>query len=230
MFLVLATALRRRQMRLACVSCRDTKTLCELDCMMPTYRKAEKLAWPFNKPMTWDEMSTCLSGCTTDYETCDESTETTACISCTESCATTFDSSMLSCVQALDPSTVATFDEAQDDCATSANWDMSTCIETCHSEDVYMGWSSAVEEGDPFKEKSSYTGAPDYRNGIPYTAANLMATRGRDASAEKGAEPSVEEAMAHGSTMSSHAVVGGIGFMASIVLSVGLFSYTTRKH
>ena len=50
------------QMRENCVSCGDVKRRCEIDCMLPTYRKDQALAWPNNSPETYDDMASCSVG------------------------------------------------------------------------------------------------------------------------------------------------------------------------
>uniref|UniRef100_A0A7S2FIU7 Uncharacterized protein n=1 Tax=Octactis speculum TaxID=3111310 RepID=A0A7S2FIU7_9STRA len=161
-------AVHAQDMRENCVSCSDTQRLCELDCMLPTYRVSAVKAWPANQPETFVQMSGCLSGCTKEREECTETTEQLTCLSCVQNCSYVYEAGMLGCLQTIsDVSSKATVDDTMDDCSNNASAVMSICAETCYSNDVYGGWTPATEEGiaEPTTMEQTIL-IPDYRKGV----------------------------------------------------------------
>lgn len=236
-----------QDMRENCVSCGDVKRRCEIDCMLPTYRKNQELAWPNNSPETYEDMSSCTSGCASDYESCSETTEQKACFSCVSSCATTYEANMLACLQAIEDTTSrATVDDSMDDCSNNATYTMNVCSETCYSSDVYGGWTPATEEGVDGEEGAAMNAqVPNYRSAsiedfAAYTSVQSTAgsipsykksTRAQAAEQTELAEVSpvgaAEEQLQE--QLGVGGIVGVSGLVATVMLSVGLMTVRHLK-
>lgn len=158
------TVTMAQDMRENCVSCGDTQRLCEIDCMLPTYRESVTVAWPNTQPETYVQMTSCLSICTKKASICVETPEQTACLSCMTNCSYIYEAGMLECLQSIaDVSSKATVDDTMDDCSNNASTTMSICAETCYEKDVYLGWTPSTEEGIAETLGSVKLTVPDFR-------------------------------------------------------------------
>jgi len=247
--LVMAGSVVAQDMRENCVSCGDVKRKCEIDCMLPTYRKDQALAWPNNSPETYEDMSSCSVGCSTDYDSCTETTEQKACFTCMSSCSTSFEANMLSCLQAMEDTTSrATVDDSMDDCSTNATFAMNVCSETCYSADVYGGWTPATEEGVDGEEAGALnTQVPDYRSAASiedFAAYSTVTSTGSIPAYKKSARAQakatelaamnpVDAAASAEEELEQKLGVGGIvgvsGLVATVMLSVGLMTVRHLK-
>merc|ERR1711998_77701 len=218
-------AVSAQDMRENCVSCGDVKRRCEIDCMLPTYRVSQEVAWPHNAPESYADMSGCLTGCKSSYESCSETSEQTSCLSCVSSCSTTYEASMLGCLQALkDTTSKGTVDDSMDDCAITANVDMNTCSETCYTEDVYHGWTPATEEGEEGDATGMIDSVPNYRAGIPsYRKMNKVLSPNPELAATAVDVEAVSE------RMGVAGIVSLSSLLAMVILSVGMLTVSQLK-
>lgn len=223
-----------QDMRENCVSCADTKRRCEIDCMLPTYRKDQELAWPYNHPENFADMSVCLAGCSSSFESCEETTEQTACLTCVSTCAVKYEASMLDCLQAVtDLSSKATVDDTSDDCSTNASFTMNVCSESCYSTDVYHGWSPSTEEGStPGVQSSLDALVPDYRRAMSEHITSPAALNkqpeplAQARTAQLAAAAQIETAENSLGNLGLAGVIGVSGLVATVILSVGLLTVT----
>ena len=122
---------------------------CELDCIMPRKKTDENYAWPVSKPETEDIFANCLSLCTEKRAKCVDTEEVTQCSSCVEDCATSFDGSMLACVQGQNSKSKLTFGQDLDSCMIAASSIMDSCRSSCDTSglDEFLGWTPETEAG-----------------------------------------------------------------------------------
>lgn len=127
-----------QDMRGSCVGCGDLYRKCELSCLLPRQRKP---------PETKTELKNCLSHCNT---TCELSDEATLCLSCMESCSSTYNKEMRTCLQQVDATTTMTFEADLDACSIEASSKMDSCSQECYGgDDGFGGWTPDSEEGRP---------------------------------------------------------------------------------
>jgi hypothetical protein len=221
-----AAALCILQMRGVAVSCGDIKRKCEIDCMLPTPETSVLYSWPSTETMPYEKISSCTDLCSSDFDSCSESDEATAALGCTYDCSKIYEAGMLACMQKLTGNAKGTVDDTMDDCANDATLTMNVCVETCHDEDVYGGWTEATEEGisaDAMEEfLSRSTKVPNYRAGIPaYKASGKVTLQDVNLAARDGTATSagtVEIVQKIGVS----GVMGLSGLFAGSVLAIGL--------
>lgn len=219
-----------QDMRENCVSCSDTKRRCEIDCMLPTYRKNQELAWPYNHPENFADMSVCLETCSTSYASCEETEEQKACLSCVSACAVTFEANMLFCLQSVqDLSSKATVDDTSDDCSTNVTYAMNVCSESCYSTDVYHGWSPSTEEGLTAAVPSQLdTLVPDYRRAseegfvpVLYAHSEPEESRSKPTELREAVSRSTKDSAGQ---LGLQGVLGLSGLVATVILTAGLLT------
>lgn len=245
-----------QDMRENCVSCADTQRLCELDCMLPTYREAVTVAWPKSQPESYVQMTSCLSICTKKASVCVETPQQKACLSCMENCSYIYEAGMLDCLQAIvDVTAKATVDDTMDDCSNNASTTMSICAETCYEKDLYFGWTPSTEEGvaaevlgaeeltiPTYRTPKAQIGVEaldvfDTMNALPVKTENDQQRRSPPSSGRTNAQTmgqsselihtdSTETTADDSGSLGLAGVIGVSGLFAAVVVSVGFLTKT----
>jgi len=149
-----------QDMRENAVGCGDIHRTCEMNCLLPTYRKNEVVAWPVSKPESYVDIESCTSLCKVSRQDCVETLEAKNSLACLQTCTETYEAHTNACNQVIDDASKMTFGKNLDACSITAGTKMETCSSACYDKDVYHGWTPDTEEGTTSSSSSSSSSAP----------------------------------------------------------------------